>query len=674
MSRDKLHLPPLPIPVEMPTEVRKRAMGRMKVLAGAMCFALGVVGVAGAVLCVAPSEQTLQEASKKRWKTVNIEAHRGEIYDRNGRRLSTSLQVPEVQVNPKRVPMEQVDALAASLGPVLGEESAELAERIRERKTLQPNNQHLVLKKRVHPKVEHALRELRTEDALVKASVNIDQRYERYHPEGSLMGHVLGFVNQNGHGVGLEYVYDDVLQGDPIRWLRRRDQRNGFVDDPSSYLEQGRGAGMDLHTTLDRQIQWFAERALEGVVERSAPAAACAVGVQVETGDILAMANAPSFDPHHIDSDPTRWRNHCVQDVFEPGSVMKPFVVAAALEEGLVRPETVMTTGESYRVGRKPIRDDHPRDVMTTSEVIKYSSNIGAVKLILDLGADSALGYLRDFGFASKTGAIKGERAGLLRDAATVKPIELATTSYGYGMNATPLQLAMAMTALANGGVLPEARLVDHIVDAHGNLESRTGIRPVRRVVSVETATEVTRMLVSVTEPGGTATRAAIDGYSVAGKTGTAKKVEDGVYGADRVSSFAGFLPAENPEIVIVVMVDSPTKGSRYGGVVAAPAFADIAEQSMLYLGVQPTLAGDDALLMLDHTGTPSKESLTMAWVPAEGWALPDFTGRTMRDVLHTLHGTGLGVDIAGSGRLVSQSPSAGSMAAPGSSLHLEFH
>jgi cell division protein FtsI (penicillin-binding protein 3) len=674
MKRDKLHLPPLPIPVEVPTQVRTRALARMRFLCVLMCASLLVVGGAGVNLCISPSEQTLKEASKKRWKTVNIEAGRGEIFDRNGRRLAMSIQVPSVQVDPKRIPMDQVDAFANELGAVLGQDPSELANLIRERKTQQPNSQHMVVKRSVHPKVEHEVRKLRTENTLMRATVDIQKRYDRFYPEAPLMAHVLGIINQNGQGSGLEYMYHDLLQGDPIQWLRRRDKRNGFVDEPPSYLEDERGAGMSLHTTLDRQIQWFAERALERVVERSAPAAACVVVVEVGSGDILAMANVPSFDPHRIDSDPTPRRNHCVQDVFEPGSVMKPFVVAAALEEGMVHPDSLMETGAAYRVGRKAIRDDHPHDTMTVSEVVKYSSNIGATKLILELGADRALGYLRDFGFGTKTGAFKGERTGKVRDAKTVKRIELATTAYGYGMNATPVQLAMAMAALADGGILPQARLVDHVVDAHGNLESRTAVRPVRRVVSEETAAAVTKMLVSVTETGGTATRAAIDGYSVAGKTGTAEKVENGSYGAERVSSFAGYLPAEDPKIVVVVMVDSPSKGSRYGGVVAAPAFAEIGEQSMLYLGIQPTLKADASVQPLETAQRPAKTPLLMAWEPPGGWSLPDFSDRTMRDVLASLNGTGLAVDIAGSGRLVSQHPPAGSLLVPGSNVRLEFH
>ena len=500
MKRDKLHLPPLPIPVEVPTRVRTRALARMKFLRVLMCGSLLVVGGTGVSLCVSPSEQTLKEASKKRWKTVNIEAGRGEIFDRNGRRLAMSLQVPNVHVDPKRIPMDEVDAFANHLAPLLGLESSDLATRIRDRKTGQPNSQHMVVKKSVHPQVEHEVRQLRTQNDMIRATVDIQKRYVRFYPEAPLMAHVLGFINHNGQGSGLEYMYHDLLQGDPIQWLRRRDKRNGFVDEPPSYLEDQPGAGMNLHTTLDRQIQWFAERALDGVVERSAPAAACVVVVEVGSGDILAMANVPGFDPHRIDSDAAPRRNHCVQDVFEPGSVMKPFVVAAALEEGMVHPDTLMATGPAYFVGRKAIRDDHPHDTMTVSEVVKYSSNIGATKLILELGADRALGYLRDFGFGAKTGAFKTERTGMLRNASTVKPIELATTSYGYGMNATPVQLAMAMAALADGGVLPQARLVDHVVDAHGNLESRTGVRPVRRVVSEETAAALTKMLVAVTE------------------------------------------------------------------------------------------------------------------------------------------------------------------------------
>jgi cell division protein FtsI (penicillin-binding protein 3) len=487
---------------------------------------------------------------------------------------------------------------------------------------------------------------------------------------------LVGFVDGSGTGrEGMEATLDTWLRGESLVLQRRRDRHGMSVDDPVSWSRDV-NQGMDVHVALDRSIQRIAERALEGVVERSAPLAATAVVVDVKTGDLLAMANVPTFNPNNLGSDAASRRNHVVQDAIEPGSVLKPFTAAAAVQEGLVTGATpIDCENGAFYIGRTRIRDDHPHGLVTVAEVIKYSSNIGSAKLALQVGAKRFLTYMRDFGFGQRSGvALPGERAGVLRSAEKIRPIELATTSYGQGMTTTPLQLAMATATLANGGVRMKPRLIKRIEDAHGVPEYRQNPAVAKRVVSEETAAEVTAMMVMVTEAGGTATRAQVPGYLVAGKTGTAEKVKNGVYTSARIGSFVGFVPADDPVLAIVVSVDEPSKGSRYGGIVAAPAFAEIAALSLRHLGIAPNPelldpmeeVSDDALAVAEV------EDLSLSWSD-DAWTLPDLTGRTMREVMVGLHTSGLNLHVDGSGTSVSQTPAAGTQVSPGTVIQVTF-
>jgi cell division protein FtsI (penicillin-binding protein 3) len=502
--------------------------------------------------------------------------------------------------------------------------------------------------------------------ALGHPALFLERSQRRYYPQQSLASQVIGFVdNRSGGRSGIERSMQSHLQGGAVLLQRRRDRR-GLDVDRMDDSQRGTTAGRDVHTTLDSQIQFYAEQALEGVVERHEPAAVMAVVVDVHTGDILALANAPSFNPNSVGADPAPRRNRVIQDAVEPGSVFKPFTVAAAIEEGLVQPETLVDCELGrYRIGRAVIGDDHPKGVITASEVIKYSSNIGSAKFAQMLGAQRFLGYLRDFGFGHPTGVeLPGERSGFVRSAENIKPIEMATTAYGQGVTATALQLAMGTSALANGGRLMKPRLVIEVTDEHGVPEFRTHPEVVAQVISPETARKVAEMMVTVTEQGGTATRAQVDGFKVAGKTGTAWKVENGAYGTARIGSFIGFVPADDPVLAIVVVVDEPSVGSRYGGIVAAPAFSEIAGRSLRYLGVAP-----DPALEAEPVVEPEIEAepdLAPESNAVAVWSMPDLEGEGMRGALASLQGLGLELTIDGSGSVISQTPTPGTPLAAG--------
>lgn len=680
-TTERIVLPPLEPAVEPAEQVRARASRRIRGIATVFAVALALIGVRGVWLCTWPAGRTLQVAAAQRWDQVTLRARRGEVVDRDGHRLATSVATPNVIVDPFLVTPSEVDALAAKVAAITGAPPSEVAERMRRASRYQR------LAQRVRPGVARAI------EALDHPALWVEREPRRYYPEESLAAQVIGFVDAASAGrEGLEASLDRYLRGESVLLQRRRDRRGLDVDDPSGSAEINKG--MDVHLTLDRAVQRIAERALDRVVHDSAPLSATAVVVDVRTGDILAMASVPTFDPNELGADAAPRRNHAVQDAIEPGSVLKPFTVASAIENGRVTADTLIDCeGGAWVIGRSRIHDTHPHGAITVSEVLKVSSNIGAAKLALGLGADLFLDTLHKFGFGVRTGIqLPAERAGILRSAGSIKPIELATTAYGQGITATPLQLAFAMAALGNDGVLMRPRLVSRVVDVHGVPELVQNPSPAGTAVSPATARAVVAMLEGVTEEGGTGTRATVDGYRVAGKTGTAQKVQDGRYGAGRIGSFVGLVPADHPVLSIVVSVDDPTIGSRAGGIVAAPAFSAIAAASLRHLGVPP----DPALLADPEAPAPAVVSAPApvtavapvvasslpdpdpdpATDPApvwaeDGWTLPDLTGRSLREVVAALGRTDLALAVEGSGEVVAQRPPPGHKAPPSTEVTL---
>jgi cell division protein FtsI (penicillin-binding protein 3) len=632
---------------------------------------LVAMGARASWLCVSPAEKTIELGSQQRWEQMTLQARRGSIFDRHGKRLVSSVDTPTVAVDPERVHPDEVMALSRKVARLLGVSVEEVAEKMRRRPS-----RYAKLAARVHPKVALDILDL-DHDALF---VESDQK--RYYPEGSLGAHLLGHVDLHGTGQsGIEASLDPWLRGDAVLLQRRRD-RKGLDVQRMREVDRTSPAGKDVYLTLDRRIQRITERALAGVVERHQPVATMAVVVDVKTGDLLALANTPTFNPNAIPSDPELMKNRIVLDAIEPGSVFKPFVAAAAIEEGKVRVDSkIDCEGGRWAVGRSRIGDDHPHGVITVGEVIKYSSNIGSAKMAFMLGATTYLDYMRNFGFGERTGLpFPGERRGRLRSADNIKPIELATTSYGQGATATALQLTYATATIANGGVRMRPRLVTRVVDEDGVPSFVQEPEPLGQVISAQTARDMTEAMVTVTETGGTATRARVPGYRVAGKTGTAWKVEGGHYTDARISSFIGFVPADDPKLAIVIVVDDAQIGSRYGGIAAAPAFADIAREALPYLSIPP----DPALLALEKKAPandskkPETEDIpqplpSIDFVDDGSWVVPDLSGATVREALSLLEGTGLSVRVHGSGRLAAMEPPAGTPLPPGADLRLTF-
>ena len=668
--------------------------GRARIAFGGLALAMVLLTVRAAWVMGVPDER-LEARGREQFRfAVELHGRRGAIVDREGRVLASTVNLPSLYANPTRMSPEAVDARVSAIAKLTDKSE----EWVRSRFT------------------EHGgklLQEVKLGDALdpddaaaIVAGLSRDQMWlvqepVRVYPGRELAAPLIGFTDVFADGAaGVEKVLNKELSGDTVRVLQEKD-RKGRVVDGGVDAGQTINEGHSVRLTLDASIQYAAERALDEAMAISQPESAMAVVIDVHTGGILAMASRPGGNPNDGESKAHQenFKNRPAMDQIEPGSVFKPFVAAAALEEGLVKPETMMDCELGHwTVGTKTIKDDHPKGVISVTEVIKYSSNIGAAKLGFMLGADKTLKYLKDFGFGRSTGlGLPGEVSGVMRTAANIKPIELATTSFGQGVTASPVQLAAGFGTLANGGMRMAPRLVDAILDRHGEVEVAREPREDRRVISEETARTISRMMETVTEDGGTGTRARVPGYRVAGKTGTAQKVENGGYSATkRVSSFVGFLPADRPEVAIAVVVDSPTAGSKYGGIAAAPAFASIGAFTMRYLGIAPDPEGtvvapapgitekEGAEEHVAAAPKPAKKELFVSKLPAGpvevpvngtgDWVVPDLSGRSLRAALAALEPSGADLQVDGSGRVVAQEPLAGTVLAPGDAVVLHLN
>ncbi|MCK6503315.1 transpeptidase family protein [Myxococcota bacterium] len=664
--------------VERESDGALRARSTARVLfVGAMILAgYGVLfGKAGALMLL-PDERLESQASGQFEATIEVRGRRGEVRDRNGAILATTVDLRELHVDPGELSEDGRRRMAQVMAAPTGADLAELTSRL-----LVPGKRDVRLARGLTPEELSQLRGLVEGDKELERSLFVRRDRRRFYPGRADAASLLGVVGANGIGLaGLERALDGHLQGQVVKFVQWHDRKGRSV----TMDERDAEPGSDVVLTIDRRIQRVTEQALNDALISTGATTAYAVVTDVHTGEILAMVTVPGINPNdQADLDIQLLKNRAAMDAIEPGSVFKPFVAAAALDTGMVTPTTVLDCeGGAWMVGTKLIKDEHGFHEGTLREVIKFSSNVCAAKLALELGPEKALGYLSAFGFGRSTGLdLPGETRGLLRSPQGIRRIELATTAYGYGASANAVQLASAMATLGNGGVRMEPRLVKEIRDPRGDLVARYEPEAEGRVVAEEHARTIVEMMVAVTQKGGTGTKAAVPGYLVAGKTGTAKKLEGGNYsGTARMGSFVGLIPADDPVLSIAVVVDSPTIGPRFGGWTAAPAFKQIAQNSMRILGVAP-----DPVLLAE--ATPSRPAAEPATEPAEPLApvapaeltwqadgslrLPDLSGLSMRDALVSLQGAGLAVRVTGSGRVAEQVPAAGSPLRPGAEVEV---
>jgi cell division protein FtsI (penicillin-binding protein 3) len=555
---------------------------RRRLLSVAAVFGLALAALLAraAQLCVVSAEAFGAQAMKQVLHDLQLHGPRGDILDRSGAPLAVSVQVSSLAARPKAI--EDRARVAEALARTLQLRFEEVFP------ALTGTRGFVWIRRWLAP--DQAARI----EALGEHGLSLVPESRRYYPGRELAAHLLGFVGHDERGLeGLERAFDRELSGEPLTLTSLRDARGrhlllGGVTPPATA-----GAGRSLVLTLDRGVQYLTEQALRRVVETSGAAAATAVVLEPQSGDIAALASYPAFNPNAIGKDDAgRRRNRAVADSFEPGSIMKVLTLAAAIEDRAISlTEKIFCENGSWRFGKHHITDLHRAGHLTPAEIIKFSSNICTAKIGLRLGAERLHAGLRRFLLGERTGApLPGEVPGVLHPVARWRKSHVVTHSYGYGATVTALQLAQAYAAIAQGGELTRPRLVRSVIDRDGKVLQQFGREVRGRAVSAETARIVTRMMVGVTEKGGTGRRAAIPGFEVAGKTGTAMKVgPDGVYTSEkRRVFFAGFVPAEAPRLVAVVMVDEP-RGKVTGGQVAAPAWREIAEGVLRLWNVAPT-------------------------------------------------------------------------------------
>ena len=422
--------------------------------------------------------------------------------------------------------------------------------------------------------------------------IGVTTESRRYYPGKEIAAHLIGFSGTDNQGLeGLERKYDSLLRGPQQDLVRMHDAR-GRSFDMKTPIPSGQGMH-NLVLTIDKEIQYKAQQALAAAVRDSGAKSGQCLVVDPETGEILAMAVVPEFNPNIFSKyGAEHWRNRVVTDCFEPGSTIKAFLVSACLEKGVVTPNTMFDCENGkYEIGGKIVHDTHEYEKLSVADIVIHSSNIGAIKLGEKLGHEAFVSYLRKFGFGEKTGIdISGERSGFIRDSKESKKIGKATLCFGQGMTTTSLQLAMAMAAIANGGKLMQPYVVKKIIDGTGNTVMENTPKVVRRVISEKTARKVTAILENVTGADGTAPKAAISGFRVAGKTGTSQKVDEKTkrYSKTKyVASFVGFAPVEKPRVVLMIAIDEP-RGLYYGGIVAGPVFKEVGLWTLNHLGVSP--------------------------------------------------------------------------------------
>jgi cell division protein FtsI (penicillin-binding protein 3) len=593
---------------------------------------------------------------------VKLPPKRGTIYDRDQTILADSVEVGSIYANPRVI--ENKASVAGHLALSLGVSSQEIL------KILQKDSPFVGVKRKVSPdKIE----QIKTKGL---KGIGFTTESRRYYPQKDIAGQVLGFSGADNQGLeGIEKYYDDILKGPEETLVEMHDAVG-----KAFYISQPEGDGQDMKSvtlTIDKDIQYKAQEALAAQIKATNAAGGQCLIMDPKTGEILAMAVSPSFNPNIFNEfTSSDWKNRTITDCYEPGSTFKTFLVSAAIEERVITPEsTFYCEAGQYKVGKHIIHDTHKLGTLSATDIVVESSNIGAVKIGQKLGYQTFYDYLKKFGFGVKAGIeLKGERDGSVRSPERSVEIDRANAYFGHGVAVTSLQLATAISAIANGGNLMRPYLVKEIKDQSGNVVKTTEPLVVRRVISEETARKVTRIMEGVVSEKGTAVKATIPGFRVAGKTGTAQKIEaNGTYSHSKyIAVFVGFLPADNPKMTILVMLDEP-HGITYGGLVAAPVFSEVGKWSLNNLRIQP---GSDVknpeIVKQDKVEVkePEKESNEVEdEAPAaedeetggvEIARVPDFSGQTMREVLKNGKAMGLSVVLDGTGRAITQYPLAG--------------
>jgi cell division protein FtsI (penicillin-binding protein 3) len=615
--------------------------------------------------------------------TSPIPAPRGIIYDRRMNELARNVPVSTVIAEPRRI--GDIDAVADKLSGILGLDPAALKTRMQD-----PDRRaYMVVKRRIDPRAEGPIAELKAD------GIYLEEGSMRVYPDRELASHVLGFVNMNGDGgAGLELQYDKELKGaDGLASFDVDANRRSFRGEVLKPPVQGRS----LVLSLDRDIQYIAERELTAAVGKYRAAAGTVIVMETETGRILALANRPCFNSNTYNTaEAGLWRNRAVSDLFEPGSTFKVVVATSALEQHLTRPDELIDCQMgSIRIGGHIFHDHHPYGLLTFSQVLERSSNVGAAKLGMRLGQERLHAALLNFGFGSRTGIdLPAEIVGLVRDWRAWSGLSIGAISFGQEVGVTSIQMITAINVIASGGYRVWPHLVERVIDSNGELIRVSEISKTR-IVSPETAFAVSSAFEGVILRG-TAKGANLEGYRAAGKTGTAQKIVNGQYSSEKyLSSFIGYAPLPTPRITILVQIDEP-KGAIYGGTVAAPVFRQLAQQVLIHLRIPPDrtlpppelnrlqVASDDQdfapgatpvapILEAEDAGAANGQSAIVVRVAEHPVEVPDFLGMSKRKVISKCQELGIRMQATGSGLAVQQFPAAGTVVSAGESCNVTF-
>ncbi|HPX55291.1 MAG TPA: penicillin-binding transpeptidase domain-containing protein [Syntrophales bacterium] len=606
-------------------------------------------------------------AQRQHMKTLQMLPERGIIFDRNGEKLAASVLMDSVCADPSKI--RDPRAFANKMAGLLGVDRKLILKRISAGKNF------CWIARRVAPEQAEAVESLKEE------AVFIVKEPQRLYPNGELAGQILGFVGTESNGLeGLETRYDRYLKGTPQKLVWARDAKGHWLYPRVETVARTEDTATNMILTIDSRIQYLVETQLKAAVQEKGAKGGYAIAMNPQTGEILALANQPSFDPNfYFKGGPGHAKNRAVNDCFDPGSTFKPFLIAAALEEKVVREkDRVFCENGSYRVANRVIHEAQRkrRGSLSIREVVKYSSNIGCVKVSEKLGKEKFYEYIRAFGFGSKTGIdLPGESSGLLRPVSAWTRVDTSTIAFGQGISVTAVQLLTAMSAIANHGVLMKPYIVQALTDKKGRIIEQYSPTVVRNVISPETARTMTSILTSVVQDeDGTGKNARIAHLNVAGKTGTSQKFDfsRGVYSSEKVrTSFLGFFPAENPQIAILVTLDEPQR-DKWGGVAAAPVFKKIGEQMLtcfksyikdpsLFVPEENIFPDPPKVKLVSATQIVPETTEQMEEMEMEDEStIPNFQGMTVREVLKKSRERGIELKINGSGWAVSQVPQAG--------------
>jgi len=639
---------------------------RRRTLVVAALLGLWVAGVETRLvyLQVVRHADLMARAERQQMRTQPVPPKRGDILDRHGHVLATSVDADTIYAVPTEIAnaTETADKVCGALADCTDKERRSLADKFGQQRAF------VYVRRQVSPA-----------EAAAVATLNLDgigfvKESKRFYPNKELAAHLVGYVGVDNTGLsGVEFTYDSRIRGKSGTMLVLSDARRR----PFGRFERPPTTGSSVELTIDEYLQHVAERELHAGVLENHAAGGSAIILNPHTGEILAMANEPTFNPNaYRDFDEQERRNRAVQDLYEPGSTFKVVTASAALEEKVLAPDAMIDTNPgALRIGSRVITDDggHNNGVLSFTRVIVKSSNIGAVKIGLRVGPERLSRFVGLYGFGRQVSPdFPGENAGIVWGADKLTDSALASVSMGYQIAVTPLQMAAAVGSVANNGVYVEPRVVRAVY--RNGVRYQAPVRVVHRTISADTAAELVSIMEGVVTDG-TAKRARIDGYTIAGKTGTAQKLENGRYSHyDHFASFIGFLPSRNPELAMVVVLDSPHgPNGDHGGTVAAPIFKRIAEPALRYLGIPPTInpappvlvARRDADGAAPTTGVAAREPVVSLVVDAPPGTLPDLRGLSARDAVRALVKLGLTPRLSGDGFVVTQDPPPGTPLEP---------